>query len=312
MTIRAIFAATLVACSSQPTDENADNTDVPADPTPWSYDPVSAREPTLTPEQVGAALEQWIPRMRTFEVEPLFSAWEAAIATGDEVCPSRATGAEGEAFYQQWNDDCQATTGATFYGYTEYAGATEPAEDGWTASYRYVYGVASIYTPDGHTWRANGFFSTGLGWKDDERYFDKNIEGDHSWDGDEVADTWVTEGLHFSGGVGAYTDGVGRQIGMSMGVSGMSGDIVAISTADLGMISADWAPPCPQEPVGTASVRAADGGWYDVVFDPPTWEQPDLPASQCDGCGRLFFEGQEIGLACADLSDLVNWTEAPW
>jgi hypothetical protein len=304
----------LVACTPQAEETAGDTTatDVPADPTPWSYEPTTSRTPTLSAEEVGAALELWVPRMRTFEVEPLFDAYEAVTATGDEACPTQLRAEEGEAFQQNWQADCEAATGATFYGYTEYAGGTQPADDGWTGSFRYVYGVAAVYTPEGHLWRANGYFATSFNWKDDERYWDKNISGEHLWDGPETAGTWVADGLRFSGYVGAYTDGAGRNVGLSAGVSGMTGDVVAVSATDLSMISDDWSPPCAMEPTGTASVRAADGGWYDVVFDPPTWEEPELDPAQCDGCGRLFFEGQELGLACADLSDLMAWTGAPW
>lgn len=291
---------------------SGDDGEAPVEPSPWSYDPGSDRTPTLSADQVASAIERWVPRMRTVEVAPLFDAYLLASSDGDGMCPTEQTVEEGDAYYQIWQADCSTEAGSSYYGYAQYVADTEPGDDGWTNSYRYVYGVASIDTPDGHQWRANGYFSSSYNWKESERYWDKSVQGDHAWDGVEADGTWLAEGLRFEGYAASYTDGTGRTTVVSGGLSGMAGEVVAVSASNLQVLSAEWTPPCPQEPTGSVSVRAADGGWYDVVFDPPTWDDPGVDAAQCDGCGGLWFEGERIGEVCVDLTSMVAWSEAPW
>ena len=68
---------------------------------------------------------------------------------------------------------------------------------------------------------------------------------------------------------------------------------------------------CPQEPSGTISVQGADGEWYDVVFDGPSFGETTDPAV-CDGCGTAWLEGMRLGEVCVDAGELLDWDGVPW
>jgi hypothetical protein len=54
----------------------------------------------------------------------------------------------------------------------------------------------------------------------------------------------------------------------------------------------DGQPACGAHPSGALSLRGDDGRWYDLAF------------TDCSGCGRVDFEGQDLGAACADITAL--------
>ena len=72
--------------------------------------------------------------------------------------------------------------------------------------------------------------------------------------------------------------------------------------------------PCDIEPHGSIWFRTSDGVAYQIDFDGPdaTLGEAVTEKSQCDGCGTLSFQGEEVGAICVDVSGLLNWEERPW
>ena len=58
-------------------------------------------------------------------------------------------------------------------------------------------------------------------------------------------------------------------------------------------------------------LRDAEGRWLSILFDvdAETWA---VDEGACDGCGAVWWQGQEIGEACIDASVLLDWEERPW
>lgn len=291
------------------------------EPSPWSYEPAGDRAPTLSEAEIAAEVERWLPQMLTLDLAPVFEAYDMVNAAGDGACPM-ATALEYEgASYATWSADCQAETGALFQGYTELGAERGVDEAGWTVGSRYIYGVADAALPDAWSFSINGYIAESDGWHEvsdgvntiTELYKGKDIQATVDWGGPAVGESWLTGEVVYSGGASFYEQlGSGRYIAINGSVSGIQGEVTAIAVSNLEMLSTGWTM-CPvNEPHGTVSVRAADGGWYDVVFDAPVAFDETTDLSGCDGCGALWFEGRAVGKVCVDLLALVDGEASPW
>lgn len=294
--------------------------DVVHHPSPWSYEPEPAGPPVLSEEAIAEAIGRWVPAFYAVDVAPAFEAYETVSSYGDGACPTVASYGEEPARSAYWQGDCAATTGALFSGYTQAESAEALQDDGWLAHSRYVYGVASAVTPEGWSWSLNGYFAWSDGVKDSgdpvlhESYRGRDISADLVWDA-PTAPAWMGGGTTFTGAAAIYEQaGIGRQITLDGSVSGGLGDgVTAVAISALSLSSRDFTA-CPVlEPSGTVSVRDADGGWYDVLFDAPISFDGQTDLSLCDGCGDLWFEGARVGRVCVDLAAMVDISvEAPW
>lgn len=312
-----LFAA---ACAQAP--QVQDNPDAPLEPTPWSYEPQSPRDPTLSEATIAEAITTWVPVLRSFELAPLFTLYESVDAQGDPMCPTRtayeAPDTEMPSSYHTWSADCTTEQGATFFGYAEDVRQTTLDEEGWLIDSRYVYGAAQASTAEGHTLGIDGYFTLVEATKStevegvlyDEVQLQKGLFGGVTWNGPGLEGTWLGRGLEVAGSAYTYEGGGSRFLSVEGTVSGMAGPVLALATQGFGL--ANWRGPCAAEPTGTISVRDVDGGWYDVVFDAPSFEEEEPDTSTCDGCGSLWFEGARVGEVCVDLSSMLAWEGRPW
>lgn len=293
--------------------------DVVSDPSPWSYEPGESRTPTLTVEEVVEAASTWVPRLFGAPVTPLFEGYEASVALADAGCPAtQSTAAEG-AYASQWVDDCVTEAGTAFRGYA--GDVSEPIVDsGWTGSTRYVYGAAEVVTGDGSVWTTNGTFALqqATGTVDEGAgpvpawTRTRFLEGVFAWDGPGAAGTWLADGHAVSGTAAGYgIEGSGSFAEVDGTIAGLPGPVVAVSAVRLSAVATGWTP-CPvNETAGTVSVRDAEGGWYDLVFDAPREFTAESDLSTCDGCGEVWFEGVSLGEACVDLTGIAT-QEVSW
>jgi hypothetical protein len=296
--------------------------DVVLHPSPWSYEPEPAGEPVLSEDAVAAAIAQWVPAFYAIDVDPLFDSYDAVNSYADGACPTLASYGEEPTLTTYWQGDCASASGALFNGYTQAASDEVLQDDGWLARSRYVYGVASVVAPEGWSWSLNGYFAASNGTHDavdgdtvvHESYRGRDISADLVWDA-PTAPAWMGSGATFTGAASIYEqEGIGRMVGLDGSVSGGLGDgVTALAISALQMPSRNFTG-CPVlEPNGTVSVRDAEGGWYDVVFDAPLAFDAQTDLSLCDGCGDLWFEGARVGRVCVDLAAMVDTNvEAPW
>jgi hypothetical protein len=291
-----------------------------AQPSPWSYDPANATEaPSLTPDEVQEAVATWVPRLYDIDMAPLYESWQVATAAGDEACPIVLDYGNGTS---NWQGGCQASTGATFQGYSEYSDPPPALDaDGWLISNRYVYALADVASPDGWTWSVNGYYANAEGSHTteaegliyEEAYHARDLAATITWDGPGAEGTWLASGLSYGGAASWYAiEGDGRIINLAGSVSGMEGPVTAVAAANLQLLSTTWTG-CPvNEPNGAVSVRDESGRWYEVIFDAPLEFTESTDLSPCDGCGTLVSEGVELGQVCVDLTELADREVMPW
>lgn len=109
-----------------------------------------------------------------------------------------------------------------------------------------------------------------------------------------------------------YVDEGGRVMELDGDLAGFEGSVTAVTFDRVYMYSASVGGACELEPSGTLSVRAEDGGWYDVDFQGPSDSDAIAFPPDCDGCGQVFYRGEWLGEVCPDLTPLLNWELEPW
>jgi hypothetical protein len=305
--------ALLLACTVADTPASVEK----EKPLPYIY----AEETEVTPSVDVAAVEEaaaaGIIRALQLRAPPVFPAYKAAMAASDAQCPNYYD-YNGSVY---WYDNCQSEGGSEFAGYSFYT-LYDHVDDGAGSFYtgEALSGVSAVETPEGHHFEAGGnavYYRVdhAAQSKDDTdySYWISSVQGSFSYDGPEAEGSWLAEDvapdLTYSAAYLPSQDG--RYAVIDGSVGGLEGDISYLVFDGLTV----WSPEistCPEEPGGGFSVRGADGYWYDVTFDGATdWGQKVAPAD-CDGCGRLWFEGEELGTVCADFSTALAWGDSPW
>ena len=305
--------ALLLAC--QPTAEPT--TVEKEQPLPYIYEEEPLPSPAVDADMVAAAANAGLVRALELGAAPVFPAYKAAMAAADSGCPNYYD-YNGSLY---WYDNCMAEGGGSFSGYSFYQ-LYDHMDDGAGSVYNGegLSGVSQVVTADGHRFEAGGSayyyrIDHAAQSPDDATYstWISVVQGAFGYDGTEAAGTWLTEGVapdltYYAAYVPALE---GRTAVVDGSVGGLSGDISYLVFDNLTL----WSPEistCPQEPGGGFSVRGSDGYWYDVTFDGATdWGQ-QVAAADCDGCGRLWFEGEELGTVCVDFSSALGWGDAPW
>lgn len=306
----------LGGCGGEPAVEAADTA---ADAhVPYVFDEEAPPAPALAPEELEAAVEEAVARAFTLNASPVFPAYAAAMAGAEAGCPDWYE-ADGNVY---WYDQCTASTGARFEGYSFYqVYADTPSGDGGFLDGEAVYGVAQVTTADGHTFEAGG---SAYAYSVD--YYDADgvtvaysaiasaVAGAFLWDGPEADGTWLGSAISPDLSMyaliapaydarGAWLDG---------GLSGLGGAVDTVVFEDLFLYDAVLGSTCPTEPGGLVSVRDGNGDWYDVLFDGPAEYGATSDVALCDGCGVAFFRGEEVGTVCADFGPLLAWEASPW
>lgn len=307
----------LLACGGPDAPAPAE---APADPPP-AYDltdytederPVASFEQAAVEEALQAAVDEALATAAT----PVVEGYAAAMALADAGCPTLYE-VDGNSV---WYDECTTEAGASFSGYGFYY-VYEDADalgDGTPMDGAVLSGIGTITDPDGHTIAAGGYAGVLEGTNDDGvTVFVSVLQGSFAWDAPEAAETWLGEELRpnltvYAAVAPAYD---ARYVALEGGLDGLvdlDGDPLALPTATLsGVLIADRVIgfPCAQEPTGAIALRDANGAWFSVAFDVQSdWSM----TGDCDGCGTVTLNGEEVGEACADFSPWLDWEDRPW
>lgn len=287
------------------------------EPLPWIFEGDTLPEPSLTAEAAAAALLEGVALAMERTAVPVFPAYEAAMAGQSAGCPDYYE-AEGNVY---WYDNCTGSDGSGFSGYSFYTRYDQvDGGDGLIYDGEALSGVARVETPEGHVFDAGGsayYYAAhheGTGDADPSYdYFTSIVQGSFSYDGPEAAGTWVAEGeapdITLQAG---YLPALDARLAILDGsVSGLSGEVSYLVFDALTAFSPAIST-CAAEPGGGFSARAADGYWYDVVFDGPLEWGQQVDRGVCDGCGRMYFQGEEVGEVCVGDLGLLAWGVAPW
>lgn len=306
-----------------------------ADPSDYIFDPEPPPPPKLDENTRSQAIQALIDTGIGVDTPSIVSFYndlmQLAETDGPAPCPFVSLSDDdvtaGEFADLFWQGNCTTSAGVSFSGFgfvRQFNTYTSP-EDGQTYDGLSLSSTSTIISPDGRALNIgatiNDLAIEGTGYKTYYRSINGNIQGQGEGTSDlpwlnnslrgsiEAAGTTAPLGAGVGGG-----DVLGRLAVLRGGLSGpaLPEDVTAGDFADLQYLSGEFGVPCTQEPFGTISIRDDAGNWYDIVFDGPTFENPNVDLALCDGCGSTWYYGEEIGSTCADFSALLNWEEKPW
>ena len=310
-------------------DETPDGTLID-EPTPWIYedDGSDTVPPSLDAVAVAEAIEDSLGTLFDVNPAPVQDVFVDALDDRDDGgCPFVYETVDGYAAVTFWQDSCAASTGAMYEGYgymyvyDDYPAGDDLLLDGWAILLSGEVGGAGGDTVEGsgvvsEIWGSNGYYD----------YRQRQLGGTFVIDGrllDASGVDWLDGSLQPNFDVSAlYVPEINpdaptgldaRQVSINGAFSGLAGDVETVAFEGVIVTEETVGSACDLEPAGTISVRAADGNWYDVVFDAPAelGEPMDDP-SLCDGCGTAWFRGDQIEDVCVDFTRLLDWEGAPW
>jgi hypothetical protein len=318
---RLLLLAVLAACRTPGgSSEDASAGPAPPDgPSEWPSTPDDdAPDARFDVDAVELALDEVLTGMTTVGAEPVITAYDALMASTDGSCPAWYEN-EGNVF---WYSRC-TTSGGTFfdgYGFTyvfEDAEVFGPGGGYWDLTQ--VTGAATIRDASGHTFHLGGAAYEGAGTNEyGARLWVSNVLGGFVWDAPEAEGTWLSRGvspglllyaIRYPPGSAAGIDGNYLYV---QGTVGGLGEAATGAQLDMAVADTSLGFPCDLEPMGTVSLRDADGTWWDVTFDVTTDGERYEMTGDCDGCGAVTLHGAYVGEACADFAPLLDWTERPW
>jgi len=299
----------LAACGGQP-QGGSDSDQEQTEPVPYIYDDLGEDETPYDQAEVEATLDLALAEVLDWHADPAVAAYEAAMEGATEDCPNYYSDGGNE----YWYDYCTSDKGASFSGYAFYYAYDDYSDGTYVYNGDEVYAEAVIDTPEGDAFEAGGYaYALLLDDGNGANIWYSALGGAFSWTGGGIEGTWMEAGVRAETAlwISTYPAYGANYAYVSGGATNLGGDYDTVSFTDLTYGNAVGGWPCDGEPGGTMSVRAADGSWFDVVFDvdPDTWTIPD---GTCDGCGEVWHRGEVVGEACVDPTPLVDWEGAPW
>jgi hypothetical protein len=303
-----VIFALLIACG----EDAAPDPEAPLAPTPYLVEEEALPPPALDATALEDALQTALDAAWSLEASPILRAYAEVSAYAEPGCPDLYDN-EGNVY---WYDQCTTSGGARFdgYGFTVlYDGYV--GEDGYVYEGAVFSGVGRVVDPEGHTFTAGGTAYAIVARNTGIARWQSVIQGSFGWDGPAARGTWMEDTLEPDLSLlaaGADASDSGRAVALDGSVGGFEGEVSAVLFDNLLLYTSAWGSTCPTEPGGSVSLRAREGGWYDVLFDGPAEFGGTSEASRCDGCGEAWFRGERVGEVCVDMTRLLDWTEAPW
>ncbi len=279
-------------------------------PAPYIFDEEAPPVADLDVADLEVAIESAVGMVRTLSATPIFPAYHQAMSGAEATCPSYYD-YQGS---QYWYDQCDATGGTSFSGYSFYVLYDDYDDGSGGAPYdgEAVYGVAEIVTPEGYTFAAGGSSYALVQLNDGYTVYSTGVQGAFAWDGPGAEGTWLADGIAPDVAMYAVAATQGNYLQVDGGLSGIGGELDTVVFDAVVLYDEGLGSTCGSEPGGVISVRDAAGNWYDVVFDGPTEWGAESDAALCDGCGAAYFRGEHLGDVCADFSSLTGFTGTPW
>ena len=245
--------------------------------------------------------------------KPIITGFLEVYGARDDACPTVQSFGTSTVY----NGSCTTTSGATWDGQGTYYEFSEMLLTGSSHLYtgQEIFASTEVVTADGETWKGIGKAKSWHGVPNDEdtdpRWFSW-VEGDFLWEGDP--DTWVSQGLSLDLKLTLtrVADSGDQSVELKGAVGGVGDAGESVYFDELRLFAQALGSDCEQEPEGIVSVRAADGGWYELSFDGDSDPNDDMVEGTCDGCGAASYRGEALGEVCVDWSVLYAWGEAPW
>ncbi|MED5373319.1 MAG: hypothetical protein VX899_20030 [Myxococcota bacterium] len=308
-----------LACAvSEPAPELQDTgTAESQEPTPYVVVTDEEAEPPLSAEALAQGVNTAIDAL--LRVDPLVfhGAYEGLREAGsDGDCPYYYDSYLESYGQYYWIDDCESDGGSAFSGNGRSYLTHGNSAGSYDYDYQgYFYGSGSITGAAGERIAAAGYsnsyeaFHTGNSYD----YFYHDMWGEFSSSNAGLDDTWLGETWRLDHTLSANRSPTGGlYISLNSAISGLSGPVNAAVLEGVVIYDEARGSPCPSEPSGVISLRDAQGRWVELRFDGVPSGGTTMYPPDCDGCGRAWLDGNDIGEVCPDFSALLDWEERPW
>ena len=227
----------LLACAGAGTDSG---------PLPYTIEDPASSTPDLTGSDAEAAIAAVFSAAYTYDANDAHAALDVVMAGADDSCPHVDSSPEGGSI---WDDNCTASTGATFDGVV----ASYTVEEPYYA--RSLTGEATVALADGTTFVLAGGASTQIA---EGREWVSAIEGVVRYSGADAA-SWMSEGVDVNFGFSALVgdEATVETATLDGTVAAFGDDVVTAVSFDSFVASSASDFPCASEPAGGLAVRDA-------------------------------------------------------
>jgi len=303
--------------SSTDTNEDppVDDTALPSDdlPTEYVYVPEEAELEPMALDEVEAAIEEMVAVFLLLDPLELTASFETFRDThADADCPTF----EDRDASTYWQGDCTTAEGTEFIGYAYSRSETDVSIGNQIYDdIGELAGIGKIATPDGTEFEFWGG-ATHSTFKNDgssDLRGSTYLFGQMIWTGPSAGDTWMDDGLIVDLVNSTSTDlDLGtNELHLDGSISGLTGTTSTVLLDEVSMYGPERSR-CHLEPSGQISIRDQNGLWVVVDFHGPIEADDAVYEPDCDGCGRAWWSGEDLGLVCPDLSPLWDWERRPW
>lgn len=277
----------------------------PSWPSGYLLEDSAAPRLELRVEEVAEAVNDVFAQAIAINGHVLFVAYDAVMAHADPSCPPVDASEDGGSL---WDTNCVAESGARYAGFISVFRGFQGDE--YNSNLR---GEATVLSPDGSRLVVAGDAHTTI--NEVARVWKSAVDGVMYYDGPGSEGSWVlgSPDVRMAYTLEANTAQELIAATLDGSVGSLEGAVSAVSLNEV-VMRQDENFPCPVEPYGTLSVRDAHGSWGDVVFDVGLGEAGEyiVDAERCDGCGTLWFGGEDLGQVCVDPLNTLNTELPPW
>lgn len=303
-------------CAPDGDDHEGSNGELPS---PYEDDGEPDGSPALSREQVAAAATAGLRSFASLRPQSVVELYQA-IAVHDDECPEEFEEiVEDGTTAQTWySDGCTTAAGVQFAGGGRIETYTRTEEVGYdvTGAALDAEGASlSVIAADGRSLTLSGSVAWQHGTSAESTDSSLEIYGHALADAASAAGNPLLDGsISVQGYMYSYAGDGSKEIGGEGAISGAGlADARAFSFAGIGVYSEG----CTAEPMGTVSVRDANGFWHDIAFDGITMvdDEPQFDQAACDGCGEYLAAGEPDGEACVaanELAQLLAWEQFAW
>ncbi|MFT5681712.1 MAG: hypothetical protein ACI8RZ_002618 [Myxococcota bacterium] len=295
----------LAGCT--PTDDTATptvDTDDDTEPSPYLVDDVEPATFSLTADQVVVAINEVIATAVDYDGHVAIEAFDEVMAYADDACPMNTSTAEGDVF---WDTICTAESGATYSGLMSlFESETEFERRGDLRA------EVLITTPSDEQLVIAGDIHTSVNLVNRTWY--SSVAGVVDYNGPASVGSWLEDAsditLEYTLSLSPEDELLQAVIDGSITTAAGAG--TAVDMDDFVLSKAEGFP-CPMEPSGRISIRDSQGVWADVVFDVELeGERYTIGDGACDGCGTLWYDGENLGPVCVDVDPPFQAEMPPW
>jgi hypothetical protein len=303
--LSSFLGLTLQACSPETQDFDSSHSPEDSGEPLYVVDGETPDLPSYDEDELRAAIEEALITLMSIDAEPILDAYDSLLAHAESGCPDWLN-SNGTLY---WFDHCSTADGTAFDGFgTQVLLEDFEDEDGTVWNQRSIYMVGELSDIDHNTLTATGNAGaySGLGAQGQIISLDF-LSKDIQLSGDIAADSWLAEMEH-SPALYRYALSFPEIAGHALSMTAQieltieSADLLVID--NLLLYNEALGSECPQEPAGNMSIRMQSGAWLDLSFDGPNWAPISDPEA-CDGCSKLWAQGQFLGEFCIDFTGLL-------